>query len=108
MSPGLPTLRNDNVYSTSDNSPRFLDAADRVHDEPSSVMHQLDIVLGVAPEERHDPQSSGKGLIDSMVLIEGKNEIAGKRPVGKGCRFPNHGSGIVGPPQPQSAEAACI
>ena len=47
-------------------------------------------------------------MIDAMVLIEGENEVAGKRAIGKGCRFPNHGSGIIGPPQPQSAEAAGI
>jgi hypothetical protein len=105
---GLPTLRHDDVHATSDCAPRFLDTADRVHDKPSAVMHQLDIVLGLAPEERHDPQSSVEGLIDSMVLIEGENEVAGERPVGKGRRFPNYGCGIVGPPQPQGAEAACI
>jgi len=53
-------------------------------------------------------QTRRKRLIDSMVLIEGENEVAGERPIGKGCRFPNHGSGIIGPPQPHCAEAACI
>jgi hypothetical protein len=43
-----------------------------------------------------------------MVLIEGENEVAGKRPVGEGCRFPNHVSGIVGPPQPHRAEGAGV
>ena len=43
-----------------------------------------------------------------MVLIEGKNEIAGKRAVSVGCRFPDHVSGIIGPPQPQSAKAAGV
>ena len=43
-----------------------------------------------------------------MVLIERENEVAGERPIGEGCRFPNHGSRVIGPPQPQGAEAACI
>ena len=96
------------VHSTPDRAPRFLDAADRVHDKPSGVMHLVDVAAGIAPEERHDPQTRRKCLIDSMVLIRGENEVAGKGPVGEGCRFPNHVSGIIGPPQPQGAEAAGI
>jgi hypothetical protein len=42
------------------------------------------------------------------VLIGGENEVAGKRPVGEGCRFTNHVSGVVGPRQSQAAEAARI
>ena len=105
---GLPTLRNDDVHSTSDCAPRFLGAADRVHDKPSGVMHQLDVALGIAEDERHDPQTSRKGLIDSMVLIGGENEVAAKRTIGQRCRFTNQISGIVGPPQPHGAEAAGI
>jgi hypothetical protein len=38
-------------------------------------------------------------LIDSTVLVEGENEVAGKGPVREGCRFPNHGAGVIGPAQ---------
>ena len=63
-------------------------------------MYRVDVGLRIAPEERHDPQTRRKCLIDSMVLIEEENEVAGKGPVGEGCRFANHFSGIFGPPQP--------
>jgi hypothetical protein len=62
---GLPALRNDDVHSTSDCAPGFLGAADRVHNNPSGVMHQVDVALGIAEDERHDPQAGRKGLIDS-------------------------------------------
>jgi hypothetical protein len=52
-------------------------------------MHRVDIAVGIAPQERHDPQASGKRLIESTVLIGGKHEIAGKGPVGERCRFTN-------------------
>jgi len=35
--------------------------------------------LGIAPEERDDPKTGRKCLIDPMVLIEGEHEVAGKR-----------------------------
>ena len=63
-------------------------------------MYQVDVARGIAPEKRHDPQTRRQGLIDPTVLIEGEDEVAGKGPVGEGCRFANHFSGIFGPPQP--------
>jgi hypothetical protein len=42
------------------------------------------------------------------VLIDVENEVAGKRPIGEGCRVTNHISGVVGPRQSQAAEAAGI
>jgi len=32
-------------------------------------MHQVDVALGIAEDERHDPQAGRQGLIDSTVLI---------------------------------------
>ena len=105
---GLPTLRNDDVRSRSDCASGFLGAADRMHDKPVGVVHQVDVAAGIAEDEGHDPQAGGKGLIDSTVLIGGENEVAGKRPVGEACRCTNHIFGVVGPRQSQAAEAAGI
>jgi len=52
---GLPALRDDDVRATCDCTPRFLGGPDRLHDKPSGVMHRVDIALGIAQEERHDP-----------------------------------------------------
>jgi hypothetical protein len=106
--PGLPALRNDDVHPISGCAPRFLRAADRVHKKPSGVMHQVDIAVGIAPDERHDPQTRREGLIDSTALILEEDEVAGKRPVGEDCRFANHLAGVIGPRQSQAAEAAGI
>jgi hypothetical protein len=104
----LPTLRNNDVHATSHCAPGFLGAANRVHDKRSGVMHRVDVAAGIAEEERHAAQASRKGLIDSTVLIGGKNEVAGKRSVGEGCRFTNHNPCVLRPRQPQAAEAAGI
>jgi hypothetical protein len=105
----LPALCNDDVHSTSDCAPRFLCTPDRVHDKPFGVMHGLDIVLGITCEQQHDPQTGGKCLIESVVLIgAAKNEIAGKGTVGECRRFTNQLSGVVGPRQCHAAESAGI
>jgi len=49
-------------------------------------MHQVDVALGIAEDERNDPQASRKGLIDSTVLIRGESEVAAKRTIGQRCR----------------------
>src|ERR1700722_7283212 len=100
MPAGLPALRYDYVRSACGRAPRFLGAPDRVHDEPSGVMQRLDTAIRVAQQERHYPQTSGKGLIESTLLIGGENEIARKGPAGERCRFTNQLSRVVGPPQP--------
>jgi hypothetical protein len=79
-----------------------------MHNKPSGVMHQVDIDVGIAKDERHDPQASGNGLIDSTVLIRGESEVATKRTIGQRCRLTNQVSGVVGPPQPHDAEGAGI
>jgi len=104
----LPSLRDDHVDTASHGAPCLLGAADRVHDEPSGVVHRVDIAPGVAPEERHDPQARRECLIDAAVLIEGENEVPGKRPVGERSGLTDHLSGVIGPPQPQRAEATGI
>jgi hypothetical protein len=106
---GLPALRDNDVHSTPDCAQCFFGASDRVHDKPSGVMHRVDVALGIAPDERHDPETSGKGLIDATALIRtAENEVAGKRPVGEGRRFTNHVSGVIGPRQPKAAEGAGV
>lgn len=67
-----------------------------------------DVALGIAEDERHDPQASRKGLIDSSVLIRGESEVAAKRTIGQRCRFTNQISGVVDLPQPHGAERAGI
>ncbi len=109
MPASLPALRNDDVHSTSDCAPRFLGTPDRVHHKPSGVVHRVDIAVGIACEEQHDPQTSGKRLIESVALIgAAENEIAGKGPVGERCRFANQVSGVIGPRQRHAAESAGI
>jgi hypothetical protein len=72
-------------------------------------MHRVDIARGIACEEQHDPQTSGKCLIESTVLIRAaENKIAGKWPVRERCRFTNQLSGVVGPCQRHAAESANI
>ena len=61
---GLPALGDDDVHSTSDCATGPLGGADGMHDKPSGVMHRVDVALGIAKDERHDPQAGGKGLID--------------------------------------------
>jgi len=48
-------------------------AADRMHKKPSGVVHRVDVALGIAKDERHDPQASRECLIDSTVLIRGES-----------------------------------
>jgi hypothetical protein len=79
-----------------------------MHDEPSGVVHQVDVALGIPEYERHDPQAGRKGLIDSTVLIRIESEVAAKRTIGQRCRFTDQISGIVDPPQPHGAEGAGI
>src|SRR3954454_21785135 len=38
-------------------------------------MHQVDVARGIAEDERHEPQASRKGLIDSTVLIGGETKL---------------------------------
>ena len=83
---GLPALRDDHVDPSPDRAPRLLSTPDRVHHKPPGVVHHADIAVGVAQQKRHDPQTSSKGLIDSMVLIGAEHKIAGKRPVSQRCR----------------------
>jgi hypothetical protein len=71
-------------------------------------MHRLDVAARIAPDQRHDPQTGRQGLIDSTVLIFEENEVAGKRPVGESCGFPDHLSGVIGPRQSQAPQAAGI
>jgi hypothetical protein len=104
----LPALRNDDVHSTCDCAAGFLGAADRVQNKPCGVMHHVDIALGTAPEERHDPQTGRKSLVDPTVLVRGENEVAAKRSIGQCCRFANHIAGVIGPPEPHGAERAGI
>ncbi|MGP0051866.1 MAG: hypothetical protein ACLPZR_23920 [Solirubrobacteraceae bacterium] len=40
-------------------------------------MHRVDVAAWIAPDERNDPQTRRKGLIDSVALIRGENEVAG-------------------------------
>ena len=42
------------------------------------------------------------------MLIGEQDEVAGKGPVGEGCGFANHVSGVIGPRQSQAAEAAGV
>jgi len=75
---------------------------------PPASCTRVDIAVGIAQEERHDPQTSGKGLIDSMVLIRSENKIAGKRPVGERCGVTDPISGVISPPQRHAAERARV
>ena len=49
-----------------------------------------------------------ENLPRKLSEIGGENEVAGKRPVGEGCRLTNYLSGVIGPRQPKAAEAAGI
>ena len=71
-------------------------------------MHRVDIAIGIAQQKRDDPQTSGKRLIESTVLIRGESEVAAKRTIGQRRRFTDHIPGVVGPPQPDRAEGAGI
>jgi hypothetical protein len=105
---GLPALRDDYIHPTPDRAPGLLGAAHRMQHKPSGVVHGVDIALGIAPEERDDPQAGRKRLIDSMVLVRGENEVASKRAIGQRRRFTNQIARVVSPPEPHRAEAAGV
>ncbi len=108
MAARLPALRDDHVHATSDCAPGLLGAADRVHDEPSGVVHHLDVALWIALEERDDPQARRKSLIDATVLIRVQREVAAKRTIGQRRRFTDHSSRVIHPPQLRGTKRASI
>jgi hypothetical protein len=78
VSTGLPTLRHDDVDSGGDCSPGLFGAADRVQDDSVGIVDLLDVGAGIAPKQRHDPQTSFQGFVEATVLVGGENEIPAK------------------------------
>ena len=71
-------------------------------------MDLLDVVGGISPEQRHDPQTGFQGLVEATMLIGSENQIAAKGTIGERRRLANHVSGGSGPRQRQHAECAGI
>ena len=69
MSASLPALRHDDIDSAGDRPPRLFGAADRMQHESVGVVDLLDVAGGIAQEQRHDPQTSLKSLVEATVLI---------------------------------------
>ena len=59
-----------------------------------------------APET--DPQTGGEGLVDPVVLVGGEGEVAVEGTVGQRRRLADHRARVLGPPQPDGAEAARV
>ena len=64
----LPTLRHDDINSAGGCPPGLFSAADRLQNDSVGVVDVLDVADGISPEQRHDPRTGFKGLVNATVF----------------------------------------
>ena len=104
MAARLPTLCHDYVNPAGYRSARLLSAADRVDQDGLGGVDLIDIVGGVPPHQRYDPQPGLQRLVKTAVLVRVEDQVSTEGTVGERCRLADHVSGRRRPREGQHAQ----
>src|SRR5689334_18572895 len=106
--PASPALGDDDVYAGGDGSPRLLRAADGEQDDSPGIVDGLDVLTGISPDERDDPQAGLEGLVEAAMVVFAQDEVAAERPRGPRRRITGDGSDVLRPGERHHAERAGV